>query len=384
VRILHVVGKLDRGGAETWLVQTLKHIDRSKYQFDFLVHTEEPGAYDDEVRALGSRIIPCLKPANPVKYARNFLRVLKEHGPYDCVHSHVHHFSGYVMALAAMGHIPMRIAHSHTAHRESTAPVKRKAYLRSMEMLVRAFATNGIAVGIEAGNSLFPKDWRSDSKWLLQPIGIDLEQFQVKRDRKEIRKALGIKDGAILVGHVGRFVEAKNHSFFVEVAEELVRSRESVQFLLVGEGPLREKVARMVDARGLLGQFIFTGIRSDVPDLLDAMDIFLFPSLYEGLPLALLEAQAAKLPCVASTGVTPDADAGLGLLTRLALSEGKTAWADAVWRVIPDRNIERGGGHRYSIQDSVALLVRLYAEPSRQSENAKTAVQLSVTDMREA
>src|SRR5216684_1810019 len=109
MRILHVLGKLDRGGAETWLVQTLRHIDRSKYQFDFLVHTEEPGAYDDEVRALGARIIPCLSPSNPVRYAHNFLRILKEYDPYDCVHSHLHHFSGLPLTLARSAGIPQRV-----------------------------------------------------------------------------------------------------------------------------------------------------------------------------------------------------------------------------------------------------------------------------------
>ena len=100
VRILHVVGGLNRGGVETWLFQTLQHVDRSKYHFDFLVHTEQSCAYDDEVRSLGARIIPCLSPSRPVRYARNFLRILREFGPYDCVHSHVHHFSGYVLTLA--------------------------------------------------------------------------------------------------------------------------------------------------------------------------------------------------------------------------------------------------------------------------------------------
>jgi glycosyltransferase involved in cell wall biosynthesis len=378
------VGKLDRGGAETWLVHTLRHIDRSKYQFDFLVHNEGAGAYDDEVRALGARVIPCLNPSNPVKFRRNFLRVLKEYGPYDCVHSHVHHYSGYVLFLASLAGVPVRVAHSHTAHQEPSAALKRKAYLRGMEVLVRAFATDGIAVSGEAGDALFPRAWRSNPKWSLQPIGIDVELFQLKRDRTGTRKALGIKEGAVVVGHVGRFVEAKNHSFFIEVAEELIRSRKSVKLLLVGDGPLRESIELLVEAKGLSEHFIFAGIRPDVPDLLNAMDVFLFPSLYEGLPLALLEAQAANLPCIASTGVTPDADAGLGLLERLSLTEGRLAWADAVWRATPKRNRQTRGRHRYSIQESVALLSELYALRTKQPNRRKTAAQLALKDMRDA
>src|ERR1700733_11910503 len=131
MRILHVLGKLDRGGVETWLVQVLRHIDRQKYQMDFLVHSESPGAYDEEVRALGSRIIPCLHPSNPVMYARNFRRALRQYGPYDVVHSHVHHYSGYVLTLAAMWGVPVRIAHSHNDTRaaEASTSIGRREYL---------------------------------------------------------------------------------------------------------------------------------------------------------------------------------------------------------------------------------------------------------------
>ncbi len=117
MRILHVLGKLDRGGVETWLVQVLRHVDRQKYQMDFLVHSASPGAYDEEVRALGSRIIPCLGHSNPAMYARNFRRVLREYGPYDVVHSHVHHYSGYVLMLRRSCAVyPCGIAHSHNGH----------------------------------------------------------------------------------------------------------------------------------------------------------------------------------------------------------------------------------------------------------------------------
>ena len=139
MRILHVLGKLDYGGVETWLVQVLRHIDRQKYQMDFLVHTTDPGMYDEEVRALGARIIPCLGPSNPLQYALNFRRVLGEYGPYDVVHSHVHHYSGYVLMLAAMVGVTVRIAHSHndTRSAESAKSVGRRAYRRIMQMMIR-------------------------------------------------------------------------------------------------------------------------------------------------------------------------------------------------------------------------------------------------------
>lgn len=360
MRVLHIVGKLDRGGAETWLVQVLRHIDRSKYHFDFLVHSEEPGAYDEEVRVMGARVIPCLSPSKPVKYARNFLRILREYGPYDCVHSHVHHFSGFAIMLAAVARIPFRIAHSHTANRERNASLSRRCYLRGMEALVRAFATGGVAVGKEAADSLFPKGWESNPRWSVQPIGIDVPRYHAKSNRALMRAALGAADGVIIVGHIGRFVEAKNQIFFVDVAEELIRSRADTRFVLVGDGPLRPEIEGLVKRRGMDDRFVFTGVRSDIPQLLSAMDVFLFPSLYEGLPLALLEAQAAGLPCIASTAVTPAADAGIGLLRRVSLNENKLVWAAAVLEATRANKATSTNSHRYSIESSVALLSALY------------------------
>ena len=179
MRILHVLGALNRGGAETWLVQVLRHIDRSKYQFDFLVHSAEPGAYDEEVRALGARIIPCPKPSNPLQYGINFCRILRRYGPYDCVHSHVHYYSGFVLMLAATQDVPMRIAQSHNDLRavESGCSFPRKAYRTGTKALIRSFATVGLAVSELAAQDLFSEYWKSDPRWRCEPLGIDLEPF---------------------------------------------------------------------------------------------------------------------------------------------------------------------------------------------------------------
>src|ERR1700681_2131925 len=157
MRILHVLGKLDRGGVETSLVQVLRNIERQKYQMDFLVHTTYPGAYDEEVRALGSRIIPCLSPSKPLHYAFNLRRILNQYGPYDVVHSHVHHFSGYVLMLAAMSGVKVRIAHSHSDARSAkiSKSVERKAYLRITQTMINTVAAGGLAVSTEAGCALF-------------------------------------------------------------------------------------------------------------------------------------------------------------------------------------------------------------------------------------
>jgi len=368
MRILHVVGGLNRGGAETWLVQVLRNIDRGRYQMDFLVHTEEPCAYDEEVKSLGSRIIMCFHPSNPAAYAFNFRRVLRTYGPYDCVHSHVHHFSGYVMMLAAMAGIPIRIAHSHldTAAIDSQAPFTRRLYLALMRKAIAKLATTGAAVSMLAADSLFPLKWRSDKRWMISQLGIDLEPFRHKVDSKLQRQSLGIPDGSVVVGHVGRFAEQKNHKFFVQIAIRALDLDSRLFFLLVGDGPLRPSIEAAVKEAGLSNRFLFTGVRGDIPALmLGAMDVMLFPSLYEGLGLILIEAQAAGLPSLISDTIPHEADLLPDLIYREELSRTATQWASKLCVLLNghERLLSRvlnSAIREYSIEESVKKLAGIY------------------------
>lgn len=333
MRILHVLGGLDHGGAETWLIQVLRHIDRSKYQFDFLVHTDKTCAFDSEVRALGARILPCLSPSNPMKYARNFLRVLRETGPYDCVHSHVHHFSGLVLTLARIGGVPARIAHSHSDTRKADCPrgAGRGLYLYSMSKLLNASATAGMAVSDHAAKSLFGEKWDLDPRWRVTRLGIDLNPFSCPVDRSRLLAELGISAGAFVIGHVGRFVPLKNHDLILEIAQIACKIRPETIFLLIGEGPTKKETEDKARALGLQHQIRFLGVRDDVAQLMKgAMDAFLFPSLYEGFPLVLVEAQAAGLRCLISDSISPEVDLVPELIKRLSISDGATAWTRCI------------------------------------------------------
>ena len=369
MRILHVMSALNRGGAETWLLQILRHLDRRKYQIDFLVHTTEPGAFDEEVRALGARVIPCPKTASPLQYAFTFRRVMRDFGPYDCVHSHVHHFTGYVLMLAAMMRVPLRIAQSHSDTRslDCNSRLKRRIYLSTMEALVRQFSSAGIAVSGQAGECLFPGTWGHDPRWRLCPLGIDFLPFAQAVDSLEVRSRLGIPKDAFVVGHVGRFIETKNHRFIVEIAERTCRLNPNSVFLLVGDGPLKTEIEDTVRKRGLTKHFVFAGVRSDVPRIMKgAMDCFLFPSIYEGLPLLLLEAQAAGLRCVVSATVSSEGDIGEAAVTRLSLDASADQWAAHLHRRGSSHDlvlIPREWRHARSIEASAASLEKLY-EPA--------------------
>ncbi|MBM4273388.1 MAG: glycosyltransferase family 1 protein [Deltaproteobacteria bacterium] len=338
IRILHVIGAMDRGGPETWLMHILRRIDRERFQMDFLVHKERPGAYDEEVRALGGKIIICSHPQRFWTYGPALRRVLREHGPYDAVHSHVQYFSGYVVRLAYQEGVTRRIAHNHTPsygnvdglHHYRHGWLKR-CYKALMRQWINRYATAGLVVNREGGPDLFGDHWQSDPRWRIFPCAIDLAPFHAQVDSPTVRVELGIPLGTLVVGNVNRFFKHKNHPFMVEIMAALVRRRPEARLLLVGDGPELSAIRNQAALAGLEDKVIFAGSRPDVPRLmLGAMDVFLFPSFAEGMPLVLMEAQAARLPGVISDVMTGGADVVPGLMRRLALTQSPEVWAEAL------------------------------------------------------
>lgn len=333
IRVLHVVGGMDTGGIETWLMHMLRRIDRDRYRFDFLAHTAKPCFYDEEIRSRGCRIIPCPHPTRPWQYARDFLRVLKEHGPYDVVHSHVHHFSGFTVMLAKLAGVPVRIAHSHndTSLNESRAGIVRKFYLQSTRWLIHRCSTLGLACSGMAAVNLFGKDWERDSRWRILQYGVDFEPFTQSVDRAQVRRELGIPLDAFVLGHVGRFAQQKNHDFLLDVFAEFSRREKNAYLLLVGDGDLRAELVEKTKRLGLTEKVIFAGVRPDIARLMSgAMDVFVFPSHHEGLGLVVVEAQAAGLPVVMSDTVPAEAVIISSLIKTLSLQKDSSTWVQAV------------------------------------------------------
>ena len=371
LRILHVLGAMNHGGVETWLTHVLRHLDRNRFQTDFLVHTDQPAAYDNEVLALGSRIFHCPHTENPVLYARRFLQMIGRNGPFDVLHSHVHHFSGFVLALGRIAGIPARISHSHsdTIAAESMARPIRKVYLGAMERLIRAHCTDGLAVSEPAAAALFGRDWRQDRRVRVLHCGIDLTPFRAACDRAAVRAGLGFSREEVVFGHVGRFSPVKNHFFLLEVADRILSREPRAKFLLVGDGPLRAEVENRAGVLGLKDKIVFAGLRSDIPKLmLGGMDVFLLPSVHEGVPLVLMEAQAAGLPCVVSDALTKEAIVNPALVFRVPLSAGTAQWARVATETAEHSQIDRQwalemlDGSRFDIRRGVRQMCDIYRE----------------------
>ncbi len=371
IRILHVVGGMNRGGVETWLMHVLRNIDRDRFEIDFLVHTTKPCPYDEEVRSLGSRIIPCLAPSQPRLYARNFQRIIKEYASYDIVHSHVHHFSGYVLRLAKEAGVPIRIAHSHTSSLETKAGLYRRLYLALTKWWIARYATIGLAASRLAAASLFGSAWERDRRYQILYCGVDLAPFRQSVDRVSVRAELGIPTDAFVIGHVGRFEAPKNHLFLLEIAATIAQEKPNMRLLLVGDGVLRPQIQQKAIEMGLDKYVIFAGLRADVSRLmLGAMDTFVLPSLYEGLGLVLIEAQAAGLPCVFSDVVPAEADFIESLVQRISLSQSASAWCEAILTTKKAQSlITQTQAYQlleqssFTIHNSLKQLEALYLEP---------------------
>lgn len=334
-RVLHVVMSLDTGGVETWLLHVLRALDREQVAFDFAVVRDEPGVYEAEVRRLGANVFRLGGEGRPLRWMRRLREVLLREGPYDAVHGHLHHLSGFALATAAAQRVSLRISHAHNDSRaiDAHGSFVRKAVRTSLKAAVRRFGTHHLAVSEKAALSLHGQGW--EGRVGILPCALDFGPFATEQE--PLREELGIPADAPVLGTVGRLAKEKNHAFLLEVLQALSASLPEARLLLVGDGPERHALVASAASMGLGGRVVFTGQRQDVARAMAMMDVFLFPSHFEGLGLAALESQAAGLPTVISTGVAEEVVVVDHLVRRLPLSDGPGAWAEAALAMLGTR-----------------------------------------------
>ena len=327
IRVLNMFTIMDRGGAETMAMNYYRHIDRTKVQFDFLVHREQHGAYDDEIEALGGRIYRMcpIYPQNFTRYKRDLRAFFQAHPEYKIIHSHMSELGYFAFREAERQGVPVRICHAHSFPHEYDVKMIVRTYFKKRMM---PYLTHLFMCGEDSGRWLYGR--KNEERFVMLNNAIDSASYSYNANiREDVRKQLCLTN-ELIVGHVGRFSQAKNHPFMLKIFASLLEKEPNAVLLLVGGGEDMPKIQAKAQALGIAEHVRFLGVRSNVADLMQAMDVFVFPSLYEGLPVTMVEAQAAGLPCLISDKVPPECILTDGLVDVLPLSAAPETWADKI------------------------------------------------------
>ena len=320
---------LDRGGAETLVMNIYRKMDRSKVQFDFMVHGDKIGAYEEEIQSLGGRIyrMPNISLKTLFSYNKALKVFFKEHPEYRIVHAHNSELGNFVLRQAKISGVPHRICHAHN----SPQGLSFHNLLRNIFKIHADFyTTERFACSDTAGKWQFGK-----KKYSIIKNGIDTERFRYDEQlRKKMRKELNFED-KFVIGHVGRFVEQKNHTFLLDVFKGVLNRRQDAVLVLVGDGPLRSEIECKALDMGIYNQVKFMGIQGNIPSFLNAFDVFTLPSLYEGAPVSLIEAQNTGLPCIISSNVSKEI--AITNLCSFVTYNDKQKWIQSIM----DINIQR-------------------------------------------
>lgn len=331
IRIAHIVGKWLGGGVEAVIMNYYRHIDRTKIQFDFLCDEDSTNIPYEEIEKIGGKVLLIPPYQDVVKYHKELKKVLQD-GNYRVVHSHINTLSIFSLCAAKSAGVPVRIAHSHsTTNKKEKKKNLMKQVLRPFS---KTFATDYMCCSELAGRWLFgDKEYNEENVYLLNNA-IDLEKFKYDESlRKKKRKELGIKNSTLVIGHIGRFVAQKNHDFLIDIFNEIHKQNADSILLLAGQGPLVDNIKNKVKELRLEDNVKFLGQRKDANELYQAFDVFLLPSLYEGLPVVGVEAQAVGLLCYLSDDMTKETKV-LDTTKFMSLNDNANEWASNILRDI--------------------------------------------------
>ena len=365
IRVLHMLHSMNRGGAETMLMNYYRNLDRTKVQFDFLLTYEGTSDYEEEILSLGGRVFHMtpLTLKTMKTYCKDVEIFLKTHPEYQIVHSHTSSKSAIPLRIAKKCGVSVRISHSHNMFLSKGISAK-EILRKALRKPLRKVSTHNFACSKEAAIWLYGEDFWKNGKVRIMKNAIDLERFSFQEEkRKTLRKEYGLED-AFVVGHVGRFDIQKNHEFLLEIFAEIKKQKEHTVLLLVGDGTCKEQMEQKAEQMGIADSVRFMGVREDVPDLLHIMDVFLFPSLFEGLGIVLIEAQTCGLPCFTSKDVVAKEAKISDLLTFVSLKDSPKYWADCVLQsnFLKKRisHVEEAAKHGYDIKKGAQEMQTFY------------------------
>lgn len=329
LRVLQVLGGLNRGGAETMVMNLYRALNRNNIQFDFIVHSSTENDYKDEIEHLGGKIyvFDLFKGYNFTNYRKQWSNFLDNYQEYKVVHSHVRSYASVFLPIVKE-HNLKTIVHSHSTSNGTGF----KSIVKScLQYPLRYQADYLFACSQIAGEWLYGEKATKGDNYFILNNAIDTRKYKVDlATRLRVREQLGIKNNFVF-GHVGRLHEAKNHMFLLDLFKSIIKQKPESKLVIVGDGELREEIENKIADLELQKDVIMTGSRSDVPELLMAFDAFLFPSKWEGLPVTVVEAQAAELPCFVSDTVTKEVGIS-DLVHYLPIDKGTACWCDAIMK----------------------------------------------------
>lgn len=369
LRIAQVIGKANLSGVDTVVMEYYRHIDRRRFQFDFIIDGYDETSIDREVQKLGGRIYK-FEPyeQSMVRSVRNWSALFKENC-YHIVHSHLNTLSVFPLYAAWRAGTPVRIAHNHST--AAPGEGKRTIMKYMLRPSARHFATHYCACSKLAGKWLFGDSLYDSGKVHLIKNAINIDRFSYSARTRDLVRQEFKFGGKFVVGHVGRFTYQKNHDFLIEIFQEIYKRNENAILMLIGAGELEQAIKQKVKALGLNASVLFMGQRTDVSNLMQAMDVFVFPSNYEGLGMVAIEAQAASLRTIVSEAVPEEARV-TELLEYCSLSQPASVWAENVLaccgeenrnevycRYQPDKQLRQAG---YDIAEAAGELGKWYGE----------------------
>ena len=337
IKVACIMGKWHGGGVESVVMNYYRNIDRTKIQFDFFCDADSTRIPYDEIEKLNGRVIVIPPYQKMPKYFKTLVQEFKQ-GGYKIVHSHITAMSFFSLAAAKKAGVPVRIAHAHST--SSPHEWKKNIIKNLLRPLSKINATHYFACSEVAAKWLFGERTFRSNKITLLHNAIDLSRFSFnEKSREEIRKEFKIEKDTVVLGHIGRFMPQKNHEFLIDIFNEYHKLNKNSVLFLAGAGPLEGAVREKVSALGLSESVIFAGQRKDADKLYMAFDVFLLPSLYEGLAVVAVEAQASGVPVLASDQVSPETD--LTETLKMLPLEKPEYWAEQINNCLTNEKLSR-------------------------------------------
>lgn len=368
IRVLHILQRMEAGGSQTLLMNLYRNINRNKVQFDFLVEYKEKYFYDDEVTQLGGKIYytSVRQDFNILKFTRQLRKILQE-GHYTIIHVHAYTIGYFVLKVAKECGVKVRIVHSHS---NSMIRDWRSFPKWILQKLYPIYATDFFASSEDAGNYIF-----KHNNFIVLKNGIDTTRFQPNLTmRKKVRSEMNLENDFV-IGHVGRFNAAKNHNFLLDVFANIVKIDPNAKLLLVGSGELEKKIKEKVYSLKLENNILFLGNRKNMEDIYQAMDVFVLPSIFEGLGIVGIEAQACGVPTLCSEKIPDEANVS-PLFYKMSLSEDPIRWAKKIIEISKDKYAHKNvkkyiKNSGFDIKESTEFLENFYINKAKENREER-------------